>query len=220
MSNHFHGGGVHLSKYKSRSRFLTATRLPLVQEHGYEQGSNHMMQLPANNLLKTAMDGSSTTLGIWDLDEYLVLPRHRTISYEVNHGCLTQLHDPAGQEALLPFTLTTQLDATPGPDITQWQQHGSFEAAVRSMRYTAQPVKHCDRGVFCKALINPNSDRDVRLHQLARLPPAKGGSNVTDRSCAYIHHFHHLWGHRRWWSDTVLAETKSPLALADMPFKA
>jgi hypothetical protein len=175
-----------------------------------------MMQLPANNLLKTAMAGSSTTLGIWDLDEFLVLPRHRNISYEVSHGCLTQLRAPSNMEAVLSFSMTVA-KAKSRSEIRRWQKAGGFEAAVKSMRYTTQPYKHCNYGVYCKALINPNSDYNMHVHQLAR-PPSEGDSrNPTPRSCAYIHHFFYLWGTRWWWDPKVLSRRAS-LSLKDMPF--
>jgi hypothetical protein len=46
------------------------------------------MQIPANNLLRLAAWGSSSRLAFWDLDEYLVLPRHQPIQQEMQAGCL------------------------------------------------------------------------------------------------------------------------------------
>lgn len=48
------------------------------------------MQVPAYNLLRLAAWGANATLGFWDLDEYLVLPRHRSIGHEIygDDGCM------------------------------------------------------------------------------------------------------------------------------------
>jgi hypothetical protein len=189
------------------------------QEHGYVRGAKYMLQLPASNLLKAAMAGTNTTLGFWDLDEFLVLPRHRNISYEVNHGCLTQLHDASEMEAVISFTLTLPPDSSTGPDVAHWRHHGGFEAAVKSMNYTAQPYRHCMHGIYCKALVNPNADYNMHVHQLVRPPSEPGHRKTTDRSCAYVHHFYHLWGRRGWWDKSNISD-KVPLALEDMPFSS
>jgi hypothetical protein len=191
-----------------------------MQEYGHVAHSRNILPIPANNLLKAAMAGSNTTLGIWDLDEFLVLPRHHNISYEVNHGCLTQLHDPSSLEAVIAFTLTVPPESSTGPDVERWLQYGGFEAAVKHMHYTVQPYKHCMFGIFCKALINPDSDYNMHVHQLVRPPGEETHRNFTDRGCAYIHHFYHLWnGPRAWWDPSIL-DDKAPLSLADMPFSS
>ena len=175
------------------------------------------MQLPGSNLLKAAMAGTNTTLGLWDLDEFLVLPRHRNISYEVNHGCLTQLHDPTNQEAVLSFSLTLPPDSLQGRDINRWLKLGSFESAIKSVPYSMQMYKHCNWGIFCKALINPNSNLNMHVHQMVRRDHDARSRNKTDSSCAYMHHFLHLWGRRDfWWPDNLMG--KAPLVLKDMPF--
>jgi hypothetical protein len=48
------------------------------------------MQVPAYNLLRLAAWGSNSTLALWDLDEYLVLPQHRLITDEIygESGCM------------------------------------------------------------------------------------------------------------------------------------
>ena len=187
------------------------------QTYGNIRGAPYMMLLPGSNLLKAAMAGTNTTLALWDLDEFLVLPRHRNISHEVNHGCLTQLHDPVNQEAVLSFSLTLPSDSSPGRDIDRWLKHGSFEAAIKHEPYTTQMYKNCNWGVFCKALINPNSDHNMHVHQMVRRKPDARNRNKTDPSCAYMHHFYHLWGRRAFWSPDNLMG-KAPLVLKDMPF--
>jgi hypothetical protein len=189
--------------------------MPL-QEYGYVAGSRNVLPIPANNLLKAAMAGSNTTLGIWDLDEFLVLPRHHNISYEVNQGCLTQLHDPSNLEAVIAFSLTLPSDSASEPDIVQWQEYGGFRAAVKRMHYTVQPYRHCDDGIFCKALINPDSDYNMHVHQLVRPPGETRKRNFTDRGCAYMHHFYYLWRHRKWWMESNLKK-KASLRLEDLP---
>jgi hypothetical protein len=183
------------------------------------EGQTHMLQLLASNLLKASMAGSNTTLGLWGLDEYLVLPRHRSISYEVNHGCLTQLHDPTIQEARLPCTLALPLDDLPdGPDILEWRKYGSFESAIRSMRYTAQPVKACCSHMLCKAaLVSANSDFDIHMHRHVRPLPDVQDRSSTDQGCAYVHNFYRLWRCRRQqWPDLVFSKRKAPVVLEDM----
>jgi hypothetical protein len=186
-----------------------------VQEYGYVRSASYFLQLPTLNLLMAAMAGTNTTLGLWDLDEFLVLPGHRSISYEVNRGCLTRLHDPSSMAVEVPFTLTLPAaNSSSGPDIASWRKLGGFEAAIKKMNYTAQPYKHCG---YCKVLVNPNTNYNLHVHWLVT-PPEAGSHKVTaDRKCAYAHHFYHLWHNRQFPHEANLLET-APLAIQDLPF--
>jgi hypothetical protein len=189
-----------------------------VQEYGIVRNASNFMQLPTHNLLLAAMAGTNTTLGLWDLDEYLVLPGHRSISYEVNHGCLAGLHDPSSMAVEIPLTMTLPgADFSHEPDIASWVRLGGVEAAVKSMSYTAQPYKECK---FCKLLVNPDTTYNMHVHWLVK--PDDAPPKVTaDRGCAYAHHFFHLW-HTRIGirvDESNLLE-RAPLALQDLPFSA
>jgi hypothetical protein len=191
-----------------------------MQDHGEVKGKTYIMQLPANNLLMAAMAGTNTTLGLWDLDEYLVLPSRRSISYEVNKGCLTQLHNATEMEAVVSFVVATTTSNTsePGNDITQWLEKGSFKEAMKSMQYTLQPLKSCSDAIYCKALVNPNGEFNMHVHQLARPPPATSNRKTTGAGCAYMLNFLHLYKRRGFWSKGMLSKDTAPLKLEELGY--
>jgi hypothetical protein len=57
----------------------------MLQEWSYKPTRDNSIQATAQNLISMAMHGAHNYLGVWDLDEYLVLPRHQPVMHEVGH---------------------------------------------------------------------------------------------------------------------------------------
>lgn len=184
-------------------------------EFGLIDDLSLVMQVPGNNLLKMIMGGSDAMLAVWDLDEYLVLPRKRPISYEVTEGCMKQLQDPEEHEQVISFTWTYDKTATQ-PEVARWLSAGGVLNATRIYNYTATPYSHCNFGVLCKAIINPNTDFNMHVHQLARPPPHSEHRSPSPRDCAYMHHFFQLFVRRPIWDEHAVGEP-DVLRRADLP---
>ena len=60
----------------------------LLQDFSIDPTKEISIQIPAQNLVSMAMHGSRNVIGVWDVDEYLVLPSHKPIMHEV---CLLAL---------------------------------------------------------------------------------------------------------------------------------
>lgn len=184
-------------------RAVRARRLVLVLwESGLEPRASHFMQVPAYNLLSLAAWGSGARLLMTDLDEFLVLPQHRSIGDELRPGgCLAQ----ALAESLEAIIPNMWVAATPGgappagvgqeeaPELEAWLKLGSLRGALAQLRYAMWPYTYCDGA--CKALIDPNAALLFQVHQFARPPPRPAVSPVNWR-CAYMLHFFRLWSAR------------------------
>jgi hypothetical protein len=57
--------------------------LCLLQDFSLDARKELNIQAPAQNLIAMAMHGSRNFLGVWDVDEYLMLPGHQPIMHEV-----------------------------------------------------------------------------------------------------------------------------------------
>eukprot|EP00775_Hariotina_reticulata_P013520 gene13520-13645_t len=167
-------------------------RLVLVLwELGLEPRASHFMQVPAYNLLRLAAWGSNSTLALWDLDEYLVLPQHRLITEEIygNTGCMKEFLEDEPQ-AIIPSMWSRSNNWMGAPEVVGWMQHGRWARAVQNMDYAMWPYTFCDG--TCKAVINPTSDHLFQVHQHMTLPPRMSPHPVSWR-CGYILHFYRLW---------------------------
>jgi hypothetical protein len=137
-------------------RAMQRQRLILVLwDLGLEPRASHFMQVPAYNLMRLAAWGSKAHLGFWDLDEYLVLPSHKSISEEIHSGCLsgTLGKEP---EAIVPTMWVSSNSWNATPELVGWMRHGYWSRAVQAMDYAMWPYTFCDGA--CKAMVNPTSD--------------------------------------------------------------
>jgi hypothetical protein len=137
-------------------RAMQRQRLILVLwDLGLEPRASHFMQVPAYNLMRLAAWGSKAHLGFWDLDEYLVLPSHKSISQEIHSGCLsgTLGKEP---EAIVPTMWVSSNSWNATPELVGWMRHGYWSRAVQAMDYAMWPYTFCDGA--CKAMVNPTSD--------------------------------------------------------------
>ncbi|WIA14800.1 hypothetical protein OEZ85_003283 [Tetradesmus obliquus] len=172
-------------------RAVQRRELVLLQwDDGLEPRASHFMQIPANNLLRLAAWGSSIRLGFWDLDEYLVLPRHNSIQQEMHTGCLKGVLS-AMPEAIIPSTWVSAPSWDAGAELHGWMAYGHWAAAVQAMGYVGWNYAFCS-GV-CKVLVDPNTDMLFQVHGHARTPRDVGPSKEVPRSCAYLLHFYQLW---------------------------
>lgn len=195
-----------LLAYEAIKKAVEAKQLVLILwDGGLIRDHPLIMQVPANNLLMLAASGSSATIGLWDLDEFLVLPHGRPIADEVRDGCLQRVKDPKEYEQVLTLALTFDTAATT-PDLPKWREYGSMLEAAKHMNYTSRPYKHCDNGMYCKALVNPNTDLAMHVHQLVRQVPEESTVRTpTAHDCAFLHHFWFLWVVRpNFWDQGVL----------------
>jgi hypothetical protein len=114
----------------------------------------------------------------------------------VRQGCLKGAMEKA-EEAVIPFEHAT-IDGWSGRggEISAWLEHGSFREAAKHVKYTTQAYSHCNDGNICKALVDPNTDLIVQIHQLVQRPPKDVHRRPMPRSCAYMLHFYQLWAVR------------------------
>lgn len=203
-------------------QFVRQKKLVLIAwEYGLVEDIAAFMQVPGYNLLRLALYGvERVTLGLWDPDEYLLLPRHRSIKEELygDSGCLRQVHTPEA-EAVIPISYgEADLAITKDlPDYTQWISRGSVPAAIRQMNYYVRDTQHCNYGIYCKALINPSAPYNFHVHQFTRGPTDEANNRVpVPRNCSYMVHFHRMWVHRGVWDESN-ALPPEPLRIQDFP---
>ncbi|WIA29226.1 hypothetical protein OEZ86_011737 [Tetradesmus obliquus] len=174
-------------------RAMQRQRLVLVLwDLGLEPRASHFMQVPAYNLMRLAAWGSEVHLGFWDLDEYLVLPSHKSISEEIHNGCLSRTlgREP---EAIVPTMWVSSNSWNATPELEGWMRAGYWSRAVQDMDYAMWPYTFCDGA--CKSLVDPTTDLMFQVHQHARPPPRRSLLPISWR-CGYLLHFYQLWSRR------------------------
>lgn len=175
----------------------------IVWEYGVVEKVKAFMQVPAYNILRLAMYGSKgSTLAFWDPDEYLMLPRGKSIKEEVKSGCLQQVFTEEAEVVIpLAWARPSAGAFTEDAEYKEWMKRGSVPKAIREMNYTINPGRHCNWGVFCKAMITPDSDFTFHVHQLHRSGAIEesGETKFVPHTCAYIAHFYQMWHKRDIW---------------------
>lgn len=189
----------------------------LTWEYPLQQGSSFANQIPGNNLLKLIMAGSEAMLALWDPDEFLVIPGHQDINKLVRDGCLSHLKDLSTPEAILPISWTYPA-ASKQPDIQLWAKYKNAEEAMQKLDYRVRHAKSCNWGIYCKSIINPNTQHNMHVHQLVLPPPTPQSRESVGRECAYLHHFFRMWHVKPIWDQTTAA-AEQKLKMEDLPFE-
>lgn len=210
-----------LKKYKEVVDAVNATQLVLISwEYGVVPHIGAYMQVPGYNLLRLAMHGvQGVALGLWDVDEYLLLPQNRSVKEEIKSGCLQQVFQEEA-EAVLPISWTAPSPRyfTEDAEYKEWMKHGGMAPALHHMQHKVHDIVHCKYGIYCKALVNPAAPYNFYVHQFTRPGPEEQALHRTPVpfTCAYVLHFYQLWHRREIW-DMTNTRPAALLRLQDMP---
>jgi hypothetical protein len=135
-----------------------------------------------------AWDGSAV-LGMWDLDEFLVLPRQATWRDIMGTGCLGASLS-VNPEVTVNVTWVTQQHKA--PDLPLWLEAGSWHEAVHRLPYRSIPYQRCLGA--CKSFITPSASFSYGVHgSIAQ----EGQSQLLPWGCARLLHFLSLWVERQ-----------------------
>jgi hypothetical protein len=100
-NGHVLSQGTVLLPHTSRASHPYSWPLRPLQDFSLDARKELNIQAPAQNLIAMAMHGSRNFLGVWDVDEYLMLPGHQPIMHEVRPLplCTSPAHNgaPVGQ---------------------------------------------------------------------------------------------------------------------------
>jgi hypothetical protein len=175
-----------------------SAQTPAMQDHGYVLKMEDFYQAPANNIIRLAAWDSRALLGIWDLDEFLVLPKKKAWSDLSTSGCLgTMLAQE--QEATLPVSWAI-IPSNGSPDIEVLAKHGTVMNALLQL-----PIKHIpytDCKFRCKTVIVPSAPWTFNNHGST----LRHGAAPVPCESGRLLHFTSMWYTRTPWHNNGVAQ--------------
>lgn len=146
-------------------------------------------QMPVHNIIRLAAWDSNALLGMWDLDEFLVLPSNTKIHSLLDGGCLGRVLS-ANKEVTFNMSWMV-LPTSRISDLREWSRYTSWHAAVHGLSYQHIPYSNCMNA--CKSVIVPSAPWNYQVHSTSRM--AFQWTTVPVE-CGMLLHFSNLW-HRR-----------------------
>jgi hypothetical protein len=170
-----------------------------MQDYGYILKMKYAHQAPANNIIRLAAWDSKALIGIWDLDEFLVLPKAKAKTWSdlVTSGCLGTVLAQK-QEATLPISWVS-LPGNESRDIGVLAKYGTVMDALLQLPVMHIPYKDCKWK--CKTVFVPSGRWTYDNHGSV---PNHGGIPVLCESGRLLH-FVSMWNGRNPWHNAGTA---------------
>lgn len=162
-----------------------------LQDDGYVDKMEMYFQVPAYNMIRLAAWDSTALLGMWDLDEFLILPKNKAWSDLLDSGCLgmalAQEH-----EATFPVSWVI-LPGNASRDIGVLAKHGTISNALLQMPVQHIPYSNCY--LTCKTMIVPSAPWSFFVHGSM----LRHGGNPLHCESGRLMHFVSMWRRRKPW---------------------
>jgi hypothetical protein len=167
---------------------LVAVCLCAVQDAGYVSQMEDYYQVPAHNIIRLAAWDSTALLAMWDLDEFLMLPKSKTWSDLLHSGCMGETL-AREYEATFPVSWV-EVPSNASRDIGVLAKHGTVMKTLLQIPVKHIPYSWCN--LHCKTVIVPSGPWNFFVHGSNQ----RHGARTMPCEAGRLLHFLSMWRKR------------------------